>query len=136
METRCGPSSASKPSGWPEGTVAGRLARGRTMLAKALARHGVVFSGGALAVAISQNAASACVPRWLVFSTVKAASPFAAGQAAAAGAISAEVAALTEGVLKTMLFKKLKVATALLLLAALSGAAGLIYQTQAAEQPK
>src|SRR4029077_19229462 len=46
---------AAEQLGWPEGTVAGRLARSRTMLAKALARHGVVFSGGALAIAISQN---------------------------------------------------------------------------------
>jgi multidrug resistance efflux pump len=46
-----------------------------------------------------------------------------------------EVAALTEGVLKTMLLSKLKIATAVLLLvvAALVGAAGLIYQTQAGE---
>jgi hypothetical protein len=37
------------------------------------------------------------------------------GQAAAAGVISAQVAALTQGVLKTMLVNKLKVAAAVML---------------------
>ena len=47
---------------------------------------------------------------------------FAAGQAAA-GVVSAKVAALTEGVLKAMLMTKLKIATAVLMVVAL-GAAG------------
>src|SRR5207249_6723472 len=45
----------------PEGTVAGRLARARTMLARRLARHGLAVSGGALAAVVSEQAA-ACVP--------------------------------------------------------------------------
>jgi WD40 repeat protein len=82
---------------------------------------------------LSHQVASAGVPTSVVSSTIKAASLFTAGQAATAGVISAKVAALTEGVLKTMLYTKLKVVVALLLVvAALSGAAGLIYQTQAA----
>jgi RNA polymerase sigma factor (sigma-70 family) len=107
---------AAEQLGWPEGTVAGRLARARTMLAKRLARHGLVLSGGALAVAISQNAASACVPSSLLVSTVKAAIFFAAGQAAATGLISANVAALTEGVLKAMLLTKIKAGALVLLM--------------------
>src|SRR6266851_83003 len=87
--------------GCPEGTVASRLARARRMLAKQLTRHGVKMSGGALAAMLSQSAAFACVPTSLVSSTVKAASLLAVGQAT--GVISVKVAALTEGVLKTML---------------------------------
>ena len=49
--------------------------------------------------------------------------------------VPAKVANLTEGVLKAMMLKKLKTATALLV-AVFLGAAGAIYQTQAAEQPK
>jgi RNA polymerase sigma factor (sigma-70 family) len=126
---------AAKQLGWPEGTVAGRLARARTMLAKALARRGVVFSGGALAVAISQNAASACVPGSLVFSTVKAASMSAAGKAVA-GVVSAKVAALADGVMKAMLLTKLKTIAALVLILCVlgTGASMLTHHTLAAGQ--
>jgi len=50
----------------------------------------------------------------VVSSTIRAASVYAAGQAAA-GVVSANAAALTEGVLKSMLLTKLKLATAVLL---------------------
>ena len=121
--------------GVPEGTVAGRLARARAMLAKRLTQRGVAISGGALAAALAQNVASASVPASVVSSTIKAASLFAAGQAAATGAISVKVVALTEGVLKTMLLTKLRFVL-VLMVAGLSGAAGLIYETRAADQPK
>ena len=73
---------AARQLGVPEGTLAARVARGRVMLAKRLSRHGLAVAGGALAVMLAQSAASACAPRALVASTVKAASLFAAGQAA------------------------------------------------------
>ena len=71
--------------GVPEGTVAGRLARARAMLAKRLTRRGVALSGGALAAVLAQNVASAGVPDSVVSSTIRAASLFAAGQAALTG---------------------------------------------------
>ena len=68
---------------------------------------------------------------------IKAATLVAAGHAAATGLISVKVAALTEGVLKTMFMTKIKsVLAVVLVVAALSGAAGAIYQTLAAEQSK
>jgi hypothetical protein len=107
------------------------------MLAKRLAQGGVALSGGALAAVLSQMVASAGVPTSVVSSTIKAASLFGAGQAVAGGAISVNVAALTEGVLKSMLLNKLKIALAVMLVvAALGSTAGLIYQTRAAEQPQ
>jgi hypothetical protein len=54
------------------------------------------------------------MPTSVVSSTIKAASLLRVGQAAATGVISAKVAALTEGVLKTMLLKKLTTMTILL----------------------
>jgi hypothetical protein len=68
------------------------------------------------------------VPPSVVSSTLKAARFFAGGQAATAGAISVKVAALTEGVLKTMMRTKLKIATAVLLMVSVVGAGGLLSQ--------
>lgn len=78
------------------------------MLAKRLANRGVALSAGSLAVMVSQNAVSAAVPTSLMSSTVKAATLVAAGQAAVAGVVPAKVAALMEGVLRTMFRTKLK----------------------------
>jgi RNA polymerase sigma factor (sigma-70 family) len=89
-----------------EGTLSSRLATGRTMLARRLARHGVAIAAGPLALLLSQPTAVACVPGPLLSSTIKAAAGFAAGDAAA---LSPRVAALTQGVLRAMFMTKLKV---------------------------
>ncbi len=125
-------SESARQLGLPEGTVASRLTRARAMLAKRLARRGVTLSGGALAVVLSQKAASAGVPSSAISSTIKAASFVAAGQGA--GPISVKVAALTQGVLKTMLLKRLKSVMAVALAAAaLAGVgAGLLAHAKAA----
>ena len=109
--------AAAQQVGCPLGTLSARLVRGRAMLGKRLARQGLAVSGGVLATALCQNAASACVPGPLVGSTVQAATLLAAGKALATGAISAKVVALTEGVLKAMLMTKLKSLAIVLVLA-------------------
>jgi RNA polymerase sigma factor (sigma-70 family) len=109
---------AARQLNLPEGTLAARLVRGRVMLAKRLARHGLAVSGGSLAAVLAENAVSAPAPLSVVVATIKATGLFAAGQTAAQGAISVEVAALTEGVLRTMFLTKLKIATAVVVAAA------------------
>jgi RNA polymerase sigma factor (sigma-70 family) len=102
--------------GLPGGTVASRSARGRAMLAKRLGGYGLALSGGALAALLSENIASAGVPTVLASATIKTASLTAMGQAVTTGLVSANVAALTQGVLKAMLITKLRLATAVLLM--------------------
>ena len=108
--------------GWPIGTVSGRLSRAKAMLARRLSRQGVSLSAGSLAVLTARDAASASVPTPLIDSTVQAASLLAAGQAVTAGAVSAAVSALMQGVLKAMLLGKVKRITLVLLALALVGA--------------
>src|SRR5438270_399985 len=67
-------SVAARQLGWPEGTVASRLA-------KRLARYGPALSGAALAALLSQNA-SAGVPAAVLAGTV---------EAGAAGVVPAQV---------------------------------------------
>jgi RNA polymerase sigma factor (sigma-70 family) len=121
--------------GCPQGTVAARLTRGRKLLARRLSRHGLALSAGAIATTIAQGVAQARVPAALVLSTLRAASLGATGPAVAAGVISASVAALTEGVIRTMLWTKLKIVASVLLLAVLAcyGAASLTFATAPAE---
>jgi RNA polymerase sigma factor (sigma-70 family) len=112
--------------GCPEGTVAGRLARARALLAKRLARRGVAVAGGTLATVLAQNAASAGMPTAVVSSTIKA----------AGGRISARVAILTEGVLKAMFLHRLKsvLIALVVVMAALAGGSVYLLPTHAGEK--
>jgi RNA polymerase sigma factor (sigma-70 family) len=115
---------AARQLGWPEGTVAGRLAAGRKVLARRLARRGVALPVGTLAGVLAHNAASGAVPPSVVSSTIKAATTLAAGQGAAAGLISIRVAALTEGVLTSIRLNKLRTVAAVLVVLVLAGYGG------------
>jgi RNA polymerase sigma factor (sigma-70 family) len=126
---------AARQLGLPEGTLAGRLTRGRALLTKRLARRGLAMSGGSLAAVLSQKAASACVPASVMTSTSKAGTLVAAGQAVTAGVVSARIAALTEGVLKAMLISKLKTIAGAFLAAGLIGVVAAYSLTRAAATP-
>jgi RNA polymerase sigma-70 factor (ECF subfamily) len=122
---------ATRTLGCPQGTMAARLTRGRTLLARRLSRHGLALSTATIAATVAQRTAEARLPAALVLSTLKAASLGATGPAVATGAISSSVAALIEGVLRTMLWTKLKIMASVLLVAVLAcyGAASLTFAT-------
>src|SRR5262249_30577756 len=84
--------------GVPEGTVAGRLARARALLARRLTDRGVTLSGGALAAVLAPNVGSAGGPDSGPAATISAAGLGAPGHAAATGRISARAARLAEEV--------------------------------------
>jgi RNA polymerase sigma factor (sigma-70 family) len=104
---------AARQLSLPVGTVASRLVRARAILAKRLTQRGVVLTGGAVAVVLSQQVASG-VPPTVREATLSTASLVASGKTA--GAISATVAALTEGVIRAMFLSRLKAAMVLVLL--------------------
>jgi RNA polymerase sigma factor (sigma-70 family) len=127
---------AAAQLGLAKTTLKERLERARSMLRARLVRRGLGPAAVLVATAWPSATASACLPATLVSSTVKAAGLFAAAKTVTAAA-SAEVVTLAEGVMKAMFLTKIKnVLTVVLVLAAFAGGAGLLYQTQAAAQPK
>jgi RNA polymerase sigma factor (sigma-70 family) len=99
---------AARQLGLPQGTVASRLRRGRAMLARRLAPHGLGVSAGVLA--------AASVPDAVMSSTIQALTRVAGD---GSNLVSARVAALAEGVMKAMLLNKLRTASVVLLALAL-----------------
>jgi hypothetical protein len=114
---------AAQLLGWPIGTVAGRLSRALDLLRERMARRDPSYAPPALTIALAESTTTA-VPPTLILSTTKAATLLAAGQASVA--VSASVAALTNGVIKAMWMTKLKVALLILGMATLCGGGGLI----------
>lgn len=108
------------------GTLRRRLDRGRELLRARLSRRGVALAAGLSGSLLAGSSEAAVPPGW-VEATIKAATSVAGGRAVAAGAGSATAVALADGVLKTMMFSRLKlVAAALAVVATASVAAGVV----------
>jgi RNA polymerase sigma factor (sigma-70 family) len=123
---------AARQLGWPQGTVAGRLARGRDRLARRLAGAGLAVPVSLLAGAWPAQAGAAHVPPPLALSTVHLAGAAAAGRGPLAAAAPAQVVALTEGVLRAMFLTRLRaLGVALVAVFFLLGATAWAYQALA-----
>ena len=130
---------AAQHLGCPVGTLKSRLARGRAQLRGRLIRRGFA-PRGIVPPERRDQAAHAIVPAALADATVRAAIRFAAVPAHDGGSIPATVAALTEGVLKSMILPSLKIAVLipLFLVVALGGLAagtGLLAQQTPESKP-
>jgi RNA polymerase sigma factor (sigma-70 family) len=130
---------AANALGCPEGTVASRLAGARATLARRLGRYRMGISAATM-TGLLLPGASGSIPASLLAGTLQAARLWAADSVAAGGVISAEVAVLTKGVLKTMFWSKIKTAVAVIFVVCLLGGgvtAGIFsYPAQAGQQEK
>jgi RNA polymerase sigma factor (sigma-70 family) len=118
----CTNEEAAAELGCPVGTVHSRLAWARERLRSRLLRRGVTLTAAGVAVLLANGAAPAAVPPALAETTLHAAFAYAAHPAAAS--VSAGAAALTKGVLRSMLFARLKVGAAVVLALVVCGSAG------------
>jgi len=105
---------AARRLGRPVGTISARLSRARERLRGRLSRRGLALPAGVLAGSMTSSHAS-LMPAALVDSTIKVAMTISVGLTA--GAVPASIAALSEGVSKSMFLTKLKTISAIVLLA-------------------
>jgi hypothetical protein len=119
--------------GCPRGTVQSRLAWARERLRARLTQRGLALCGGLLTVSVAPDLAAAAVPTTLVDTTLKAALLVAAGKAAS-GVASAPVAALTQGVLRTMLWTKVKMVLACAAMVGTLGIGGAVLARQTLQE--
>jgi RNA polymerase sigma factor (sigma-70 family) len=120
--------------GCPVGTVGVRLARGRELLKARLTRRGSTLADGLWGIGMAPVAGSAAVPPALLDATVKAVMRGVGGKAIAAGLVSASVFSLSEGILRTMLMTRVKIAAIVLLSAGLIVTGGLLLRRAEARQ--
>jgi RNA polymerase sigma factor (sigma-70 family) len=114
----------------PATTVKGRLALARERLRQRLVRRGVPLT----AELVAGHALAGPAPAALIVQTLQAAPAFADG--ALVGTVSAQVIALTTGVLRTMLLSKLKtVVPVLVAITLLTGTGVTAYRTNAWDKP-
>jgi cytochrome c peroxidase len=116
-------------------TLKERLERGRSLLRARLVRRGLGPGAVLLATAWPSATASACLAATLVSSTIKAATLYAAGEVVS-GVISANVAALTEGVLSSMSLTKTKIKAVLLMVASSFIGLGLTWGAHQRDEEK
>jgi RNA polymerase sigma factor (sigma-70 family) len=127
--------TAAAQLGVAKSTLKERLDRARQLLGARLAGRGLGPAAVLVAAAWPASVSSGCLPLSLVSATARSAGQSVAGLATP-GEVSANVAALAKGVLKSMFLTKLKTAiAAAVLLVALAGGSGLIYQTTTAMEP-
>jgi RNA polymerase sigma factor (sigma-70 family) len=101
---------AAERLGWSEGSVKGRLERGRARLHTRLARRGLMLSAALGVLEAARGSLWAGLPVGLADRMVKAGVAFATNQTASLVPVSAEVLHLAQSALKETVMLKLKLA--------------------------
>jgi RNA polymerase sigma factor (sigma-70 family) len=112
---------AARELSWRPRAVKHQLERGREILRQRLVRRGVTLSASLLSI-LAADSASAAVPNSLVNMTARAALQWAS-HGSAAGVVSAKVAALAEGMMRSMMMSKVKAVSVFVLTLCLIGTA-------------
>jgi RNA polymerase sigma factor (sigma-70 family) len=123
---------AARELRWPIGSMSRRLGRAKQLLQARLVRRGVALSLGALAEAVTTEAAPAAVPTTLLNATARTIVTVAAGHGAMASVVSARVAGMTDGEVRALAPVRLKLAGTLLLVmfGLVSAGAAALWQQQ------
>ncbi len=102
---------ASRRLGWPTGTVKTRLLKARQLLHERLTHRGVSLSAGAIVTLLASSGGDAAVLPHLAVATVRAAFQGTSG-------FMTPAAALAEQAVRSMIYAKVRLVAAILLLAA------------------
>jgi RNA polymerase sigma factor (sigma-70 family) len=126
---------AARELGCPKSSLGSRLIRARQLLRRRLAARGIGLSAGLMAALAGESAVA--VPARLVLATVRLAALVAAGKSAAAGATAKEALGLAGDVARGMAAARLTVvAGAVVILAGLGAAAGMLAHPAGSEAPQ
>lgn len=100
----------------PEGTLSSRLNSARKLLAGRLTRRGLSAAAGGIGTFLTRDVQAARVPMELMQQTVHAAARYAVGAAIASNFVSPTVTSITDGVIKAMMWTRLRATVGLGLL--------------------
>jgi RNA polymerase sigma factor (sigma-70 family) len=127
---------AAQQLGWSISLLKSRLEQARELLRGRLVRRGMTLTAGLFAAGLLGGTAQASLAPALVDATAKAAVLVASGGTAGT-VVSAQVRALSEGVLKAMWLTKLMAVAAvcLVLVSAVLGVSGALIYGRAADRP-
>ncbi|MFI5456245.1 MAG: sigma-70 family RNA polymerase sigma factor [Isosphaerales bacterium] len=118
--------------GCPRGTVLSRLARARERLRRRLEERGVALEALMPATAASGRLfSSVTVPSTLVHTTVRAAASLSLAGAAIENVVPTTVAALSGGVIRSLMFAKVRLASVVVILSMATAAIGLTMAASA-----